>query len=192
MVNVILSYFPYALITTFTPGPNNLMSLYAVSSYGWRKGSRVILGIFSGFSALMFTVIIFCHELSKYLPEIVAYLKYFGAVYILWLAYHIAVSVPSESQNNSVSVKSGFFLALSNVKVILYLITIFTAYVIPSGGNLTEMFIHGGLIIALSAVSWGLWGTAGGLLQCFLSEHYRAFNIAMGIALIWCAVKILM
>ena len=138
MLNVILSYLPYALITTFTPGPNNLMSLYAVSSYGWRKGSRVILGIFSGFS------------------------------------------------------KSGFFLALSNVKVILYLITIFTAYVIPSGGSLTEMFIHGGLIIALSAVSWGLWGTAGGLLQRFLSEHYRAFNIAMGIALIWCAVKILM
>ena len=39
MLNVILSYLPYALITTFTPGPNNLMSLYAVSSYGWRKGS---------------------------------------------------------------------------------------------------------------------------------------------------------
>ena len=48
MLDVILSYLPYALITTFTPGPNNLMSLYSVSSAGWKKGSRVILGIFAG------------------------------------------------------------------------------------------------------------------------------------------------
>ena len=192
MLDTVLSYMPYALISTFTPGPNNLMSLYAVSSSGWRKGGRVILGILAGFAVVMVAVILFCHELAENLPEIVKYLKYAGAVYILWLAYHIAVSKPSESRNNSVSIKSGFLLALSNVKVILYLITIFTAYVIPSGASLTEMFIHGGLIIAVSAVSWLLWGTAGGLLQKFLSRHYRLFNIAMGIALLWCAVKILM
>ena len=191
MIDVLLSYLPYALITTFTPGPNNLMSLYSVSSGGWKKGSRVILGIFAGFSAVMIMVILFCNELANYAPELIKHLKYVGAAYILWLAYHIAVSKPSESSGHSMSFRSGLILALSNVKVILYLITIFTAYIIPSGAGFAEMLAHGAIIIAISAVSWCTWGTAGSIMQRFLARYYRPFNIAMGIALVWCAVQIM-
>ena len=192
MLSVILSYLPYALITTFTPGPNNLMSLCSVSHGGWKTGSRVILGIASGFVSLMVIVILFCHELAEYAPELVKYLKYLGAAYILWLAVHIAVSRPSESEGQTMSFGKGFALAISNVKVILYLITIFTAYVIPSGAGLVEMCMHGVFIIAMSAVSWSLWGAVGGILQAFLAEYWRPFNIAMGMALLWCAWQIVM
>ncbi|MBQ7594878.1 MAG: LysE family transporter [Synergistaceae bacterium] len=192
MWKVIMSYLPYALITTFTPGPNNLMSLYSVSSVGWKKGSKVILGIFTGFMCLMLLVVLFCHELAKYLPEFVKYLKYIGAIYILWLAVHIAKSEPGEALERSINFRSGFVLAISNVKVILYLITIFTVYIIPSGANFYEMLLHGAFIIAISAVSWCMWGEAGSVLQRFLTRYYRPFNILMGILLAWCAVKILM
>ena len=191
MLKIILSYLPYALITTFTPGPNNIMSLYSVSHAGWKKGGRVILGIASGFAALMLLVILFCHELARYIPELVGWLKYIGAVYILWLAYHIAVSRPSETEGRSMSFTGGYFLAITNIKVILYLITIFTAYIIPSGAGLYDMILHGVFIIAVSAVSWGMWGGMGGLLQRFLTRYYRPFNIAMGIILAWCAWQIL-
>ena len=140
----------------------------------------------------MAVVIMFCHELAQYLPEAVTYLKYIGAGYILWLAVHIALSRPGEAGARSVSFRSGLFLALSNVKVMLYLITIFTAYIIPAGSVLREMFLHGAVIIALSAVSWSLWGTAGSIMQRFIAEHYRVFNAVMGLALVWCAVKIVM
>lgn len=191
MLEVFLTYLPYALISTFTPGPNNLMSLYSVSSGGWRKGGRVILGILAGFSSVMIMVIAFCNELANYAPEVVKHLKYVGAAYILWLAFHIAMSRPSGSSERSLSFRSGLILALSNVKVILYLITIFTAYVIPSGAGFAEMLAHGAIIIAITAVSWCTWGTAGSIMQRFLARYYRPFNIAMGIALVWCAVQIL-
>lgn len=191
MVSVFLSYLPYALVTTFTPGPNNIMSLYSVSTSGWRKGSRVILGIFAGFCVVMAGVILFCHELAKYIPELVKYLKYIGAAYIIWLAWHIATSTPSESSGHSVSFRSGLVLALSNVKVILYLITIFTAYIIPAGSSFPEMLLHGAAIIAISAVSWCTWGAAGGIMQSFLAEYYRPFNIVMGLILAWCAIRIM-
>ena len=184
MLQTILSYLPYALITTFTPGPNNLMSLYSVSNGGWKTGSRVILGIAAGFMTLMVIVILFCHELAEYAPELVKYLKYVGAAYILWLAVHIAFSRPSESEGQMLSFGKGFALSVSNVKVILYLITIFTAYIIPSGAGFAE--------IATSAISWCLWGAVGGVLQAFLAEYWRPFNIAMGIALLWCAWQIVM
>lgn len=190
MLEVILSYLPYALITTFTPGPNNLMSLYSVSNGGWKKGGRVILGIGAGFTCVMGVVIAFCHELSVYAPELVKYLKYAGAVYILWLAVHIALSKPSEGEERTMNFTKGFLLALSNVKVILYLITIFTAYIIPSGADVYAMLWHGVFIIAVSAVSWCTWGAVGGILQTFLMNHYRAFNVVMGVLLLWCAVQI--
>ena len=191
MLQVILSYLPYALVTTFTPGPNNIMSLYSVSHAGWKNGGRVILGIASGFITLMLIVILFCHELARYIPELIGWLKYIGAVYILWLAYHIAVSRPSETEGRSMSFIGGYILAITNIKVILYLITIFTAYIIPSGAGLYDMILHGIFIIAVSSVSWCMWGTMGGLLQKFLARYYRPFNISMGIILAWCAWQIL-
>ena len=191
MLEVILSYIPYTLVTSFSPGPNNLMSLYAVSTAGWKKGSRVILGIFCGVSVVMLAVMLFCHELSIYVPEIVKYLKYPGAAYVIWLAVHIAKSTPSEVQSGSINFKNGFLLALSNVKSILYFITLFTTFIIPSGANLFEMILHGAFIIALSSISWGLWGAAGGMLQKFLAKYYRPFNIAMGLILLLCVWKIL-
>lgn len=152
----------------------------------------MILGIAAGFASLMVIVILFCHELAEYAPELVKYLKYVGAGYILWLAMHIAMSRPSESEGQTLSFWKGFLLSVSNVKVILYLITIFTAYVIPSGAGFSEMCRHGAFIITVSAVSWALWGSVGGILQKFLAEYWRPFNIVMGIALLWCARQIVM
>ncbi len=38
LISTIISYLPYTCVTAFTPGPNNILSLYAVSRNGWRKG----------------------------------------------------------------------------------------------------------------------------------------------------------
>ena len=192
MIETIFSYITYLLVTAFTPGPNNIMSLYAVSTEGWKKGREVIAGILTGLLTLIIFVIIFCHELSKYIPELVKYLKYIGAAYIFYLAYNVAKSTPGKSQERSINFKSGFFLAVSNMKVILFLMTLFTAYIIPRGANLTEMFFHGLVVMCVNVASLSTWGTAGGILQKFLAKYYRPFNIFMGIILAWCAVKILL
>ena len=190
MLNVVMSYLPYSVITIFTPGPNNLMSLYAVSSSGWRNGLRLMAGITAGFVVAASLSALFCHHLARIIPEAVKWLKYFGAAYILWLAWRIATSCPQETQSRPVSFSYGFILALSNVKSMLFMITIFTAYVIPAGAGLGDMFAHCGVILALSAASWLLWGAAGGAMRRFIAEHFRPFNIVMGLALVWCAVRI--
>lgn len=190
MLNVVMSYLPYSVITIFTPGPNNLMSLYAVSSSGWRNGLRLIAGITAGFVVLASLSALFCHQLARIIPEAVKWLKYFGAVYILWLAWRISTSRPKETQSRPVSFNYGFFLAVSNVKSLLFMITIFTAYVIPDGAELGDMFAHCGVILALSLASWFLWGAVGGAMRRFIAEYYRPFNIVMGLALVWCAVRV--
>ena len=186
---IVLMYLPYALVSTFTPGPNNLMSFYAVSHYGFRNGSKVIFGIMTGFITCLIICGIFCHELAVYVPKLVNYLKYFGALYMLWLAYKIFNfnNVPNETEASTINFLSGFLLAITNIKVILYFITVYTAYVIPSNGN---FLIHGIYLFMLACISWGLWASAGNLLQKFFIEHYRAFNILMAMLLAYCAIAV--
>ena len=192
MLDVILEYLPYALVTTTTPGPNNLMCLYSVSSEGWSGGRKLISGIFTGCVILLISSILFCHQLNEYVPELVKYLKYVGAIYIIWLALRIAASKPGKSQERAVNFKSGLLLALTNIKMLLYFITIFTVYIIPSGANLYYLFAHGLIILIISVLTWLTWGAAGSLLQRVIAKYYRPFNILMGIILLWCAVKIVM
>ena len=192
MLDVILEYLPYALVTTTTPGPNNLMCLYAVSSEGWSGGRKLISGIFTGCTTLLISSILFCHQLNEYVPGLVKYLKYVGAAYIIWLALRIATSKPGKSQERAITFKSGLLLALTNTKMLLYFITIFTVYIIPSGANLYNLFVHGLIILSISVLTWFTWGAAGSLLQRVIAKYYRPFNILMGIILLWCAVKIVM
>ena len=190
MLNVILAYLPYALVTTFTPGPNNIMCLYSVSSEGWTGGRKLISGIFTGCTLLLTLTILFCHQLNQYVPGLVNYLKYIGAVYIAWLAFRIAMSKPGTSQERAINFKSGFLLAITNIKMLLYFITIFTVYIIPYSSGLNNLFIHGLFILIISLSAWLTWGAAGSLLQKVIMQYYRPFNILMGIILLWCAVRI--
>ena len=94
LFTIIASYLPYTLVTAYTPGPNNIVALYAVSQKGWRKGRDILFGIGAGFLCVMLLCALFCYELAKYAPSLTAILKYIGAAYITYLAVHVAISRP--------------------------------------------------------------------------------------------------
>ena len=75
LFTIIASYLPYTLVTAFTPGPNNIVALYAVSQKGWHKGRNILLGIGAGFLCVMLICALFCYELAKYVPSITGSLK---------------------------------------------------------------------------------------------------------------------
>ncbi|SDX87313.1 hypothetical protein [Eubacterium barkeri] len=45
LLSIIISYLPYTLVTAFTPGPNNIVALYAISHGGWRRGRTPSWGL---------------------------------------------------------------------------------------------------------------------------------------------------
>ena len=110
LFSVIAAYFPYAAVTAFTPGPNNILALHAISQFGWRKGLSSVLGILTGFFCVMLICAGSCWGLAQQLPAITIWLKYIGAAYIFWLAWHIASSKPAAEQNSEES-GGGFWQA---------------------------------------------------------------------------------
>lgn len=190
MFSIILSYLPYGLVTAFTPGPNNFIALYAVSQNGWRKGKNVLLGIGLGFFCVMVLCALFCYELARYVPAVAGVMKYVGAAYIIWLAIHVARSKPAGGESKSMSFLKGFLLEFVNVKIILYAITVFTGYVLPHDARVHSLLLHALCITAIGMAGSVTWAAVGGIFQKFIAKHYRPFNMAMALILVWCAVTL--
>ncbi|MGL6219001.1 MAG: LysE family transporter, partial [Lacrimispora sphenoides] len=186
--SIIVSYLLYTLVTAFTPGPNNIVALHAVSQHGWRKGKDILLGIAAGFLCVMIICAVFCYELAKYVPTVANVLKYVGAAYIAYLAIHVARSKPDDGENNQISFMKGFLLEFVNVKIILYAITVYTGYVLPYESSLGSLLIHAFCLTAIGVAGTITWAAAGGVLQKLLKKYYRPFNITMALVLLWCAV----
>lgn len=190
MFSVILSYLPYALVTVFTPGPNNIVALHAVSQNGWRHGKNVLLGMTAGFLCVMGLCALFCSALAAFVPSVAGVLKYVGAVYILWLAIHVARSKPEAQEGKPMSFWKGFLLQFMNVKIILYAITIYTGYVLPVQPGLASLLLHAISLTVIGAAGFFTWAAVGGALQRLLTKYYRPFNLAMGLVLVWYAVSL--
>lgn len=190
-MNILLSFAPYAFVTAYTPGPNNILALNTTSNYGWSNGRKLILGIGTGFICVMLVCAVGCFWIAKYISGIVSVMKYVGAAYILWLAFHVAKSRPDEGeQKEAGGFVKGMVLQFVNVKIILAAITTYTGYVIPVDDSL-EALLASAVFLTLAGVSGTLvWAAAGSLLQRFLKKYYRPFNICMALLLVECAVKL--
>ncbi len=61
---------------------------------GGKRGRPLFLGIFAGYYVVQLICAVFVYGVSTLLPGVLGVMKYVGAVYILWLAFHIALSRP--------------------------------------------------------------------------------------------------
>lgn len=129
-IQALSSFIIYAIINAFTPGPGNLLALNTSVRVGWKKGKNLLWGIFAGYYAVQILCAILIYGMDRYLNPIMAIMKYVGAIYILWLAIHIARSEPDSGENNQKpSFCTGFILQFVNVKIYLFGITALTGYI---------------------------------------------------------------
>jgi len=88
-------FLSYVLVTSFTPGPNNIMSMSNASRYGFRKSIRFNYGVFFGFFGIALLCSLFSVALFSFIPAIKSTMTGIGAAYILWLAWKTYHSKPS-------------------------------------------------------------------------------------------------
>ena len=187
---VFSNYLVFCFINAFTPGPGNLLALNTVTNYGIRKGRPLFLGIFTGYIAVQTICAFFVYAVGTVAPGFLNILKYVGAAYILWLAVHIAVSVPKEeSDRQSASYVKGFLLQLVNVKVSLFGLTALTGFVVEYGKSLPFLLTFGSIVAGMGILATATWIGLGALIQKFYRKHYRILNIIMALTLLECIVS---
>lgn len=188
----IAAFAVYAIVTTFTPGPNNLMAMANASKHGFRRSMGFNLGVGAGFLVLLGVSVVFSAGLYRVLPMIKPFMLALGAGYMLWLAWHVWRSKPDEA--GAERAQLGFFTATAlqfiNPKGVLYGVTLATTFLRPGVWSTPELV---GIVIALSALgvaATSCWALGGSLFQRAMSRHAKVVNAIMALLLVYCAISL--
>nr|WP_294528121.1 LysE family transporter [uncultured Blautia sp.] len=181
-----------AILTVWSPGPNNILLLSTASKYGIAGNLSFMAGIWTGSLSLMCLSGIFCTTLASIVPGIQPVMKYLGAAYILFLAWQTFKRQPpaQNGQEKKPTWLMGFFLQLINVKIIIYGLTMFSAYILPYESNVFMLFLFAVYLMFLGALGNLIWAFAGNILKRFYSSHYKFMNAIMALLLVWCSLRI--
>lgn len=184
----LLALLTYGVVTSITPGPNNLMLLASGVNFGFRRTIPHMLGISLGFGVLLAAVGLGLGALLTAVPALHLALKIAGGAYLLWLAWKVAMA-RSLSNGQDDAAKPMTFLGAAafqwvNVKAWVMAVTAMAVYANPARPFLSVAIIAVVFtLVNLPCVS--LWAAFGQGLRGFLSDPDRLkwFNIAMGLAL---------
>lgn len=189
-----LPFSAFVLITTFTPGPNNITSASMSVVYGFKKTLPFMLGISVGFYALQLICAGLSSGLAYFLPRTMPVFRILGALYILYLAYATSNAGYTVQKNHrpKIGFIKGFILQAVNPKGVLYGLTLYTVFLkgmlhSPVALVFTAIVLS---VVAFSAVS--AWAMFGALIHTHLHSSRKkiAVNRMLALLLVYTALEI--
>jgi len=192
MLNI-SAFLTYVVLTTFTPGPNNIMSLANANRYGFRNTLNFIFGVAAGFTVIMMLCGYFNLVLFNYMPGIKSFIGIAGGIYMIYLAYSILMEKPGNDRKsgmNSNTFFSGMTLQFINPKVIIHGITVQSIFIIPYFKSEFSLLMFSIFLAFTGFVSTAIWALFGSFMQGYILKYRVQFNIVMALLLVYCAVSV--
>jgi cysteine/O-acetylserine efflux protein len=187
---------PFALITTFTPGPNNLSCASMGINFGIKKTMPYLFGIITGFFLLLLLCGFFSNLLLTAIPSIEPILRWIGATYILYLAYgtfnKASFSFKEKSDQFLWGFYKGVLLQFINPKGIIYSLTLYSVFLNPLIGNFFYIVLFSlgfALLCFCSILTWALFGA---IINQYLHQAKLRIilNSILALLLVYTAIKI--
>lgn len=176
--DLILALAVFALVTSVTPGPNNLMLLASGVNFGFRRSIPHMLGIGAGFTFMLVLVGFGLGQIFTAYPPLFVALKYAGGLYMLYLAWKIAHAGPIDGGRQSGTPMTFMQAALFqwvNPKAWVMAVGAMAAYTVPAQFAFSVLVVAAtfGLVNVPSISVWTLFGT---VLRRWLNDP-RALKI---------------
>jgi len=192
-----IALFVAMLISALIPGPSVMAVVSRSISDGARHGLRLTFGILLADYIFICLALTGLSTISSILGEFGVVFKYFGASYLLWLAYctwraEITLNEEVACQTNSLrsTILVGLVIGLANPKAILFYMGFFPAFVELSSIGPHEVMII--LLISTFAVGGvlSIYALVGAKVRhVFKGEKARTLmNRLSGTVLASCAV----
>jgi threonine/homoserine/homoserine lactone efflux protein len=193
------AFTTYVIVTTFTPGPNNLSATAAGSAIGYQRSLSFLLGIAAGFFLTMLVAGLFNAAIQGAFAPVIPWLKWLGFAYMLFLAVSLFLHGKPDGGGSQASAKlraggfsfaSGLLLQLINVKVILYGITIFGMFPAILLGSWQKAALSSLGLALVGFASINLWCITGTAISRLLGNGRKmlAFNLVLAALLAWSAI----
>jgi len=166
MIDYLPQLIVYVFIAAITPGPNNTIAFYNSYNFGIKKSLHIPISAALGVSIIQFACCLGLGSLLISFPIIQNFLKIFGCIYLLYLAYQISKYKLKNEKNNTkkISFIECFLFQFMNPKLYVFASTtsvIFTSY---SYSIILESTIIVLIMGALTIFSITIWIFIGNIL----------------------------
>lgn len=191
-LSILPSFLIYCYIGAITPGPANLCSLSAALRYGRGPALRQWRGMVVGFTCISLASVAATYLLGTLLNEYVGVLSWFGAAYLLWMAWHTLLSSEGGLQKDASAPTflTGLLVQLTNVKVMVFCLVALSSFVLPYTSKLLPLLLTGLFLPFTGPAANLVWLFAGAAMQKLFANHCKATNRVMAAALAICAASL--
>jgi threonine/homoserine/homoserine lactone efflux protein len=181
-MTVLLSMAAFALASSISPGPVNVVALSTGAQHGFAASMRHVSGATVGFTLLLLLIGLGLHELLALFPNLIDIVKWAGVGFLLYMAYKLAIDdgkLGADKPTRGPSFAYGAAMQWLNPKAWLASLAGMGAYAADGDGRLVWQFTVVYFVVCyLSIASWAYAGT---FLRRYLQEpkRVRLFNRAM-------------
>ncbi|WP_147822347.1 LysE family translocator [Salidesulfovibrio onnuriiensis] len=190
----ILPVLSFALVTSLTPGPNNVSSASMGILYGYGRTLPYLAGIAFGFLLVQVLCILMSSLLLETLPVLEPVLRLVGALYVLWLAYGtIRTSYAFDPEDHPpLGFRHGAALQLVNPKGLVYGMALYSTFLAALAGQYMSLLPFAFLFSCLGFCTVSVWALGGAAIRAHL--HHRkvrnAVNLCLSLLLVYTAVEL--
>ncbi|MDU8945904.1 LysE family translocator [Ovoidimarina sediminis] len=194
--DVLIALATFALVTSATPGPNNLMLMASGANFGFRRTIPHMLGIGIGFTLMVAVVGLGLAGMFDAWPALHTVLKGASVLYLLWLALKIANASAPAGAGVSAGGRPFTFLEAAgfqwvNPKAWAMALTAVTVY--APGREVWAVLLVAVIFGAINLPSVSTWTIAGQAIRRWLTNpgRLRVFNLTMALLLVLSLVPML-
>lgn len=190
-MSLYLSMAAFALATSISPGPVNIVALSSGARHGLAASLRHVSGATIGFTLLLLLTGFGLHELLLRWPQITSAIQWAGIGFLLFMAYKLARDNGELGAGQLPKAPSYLYGALMqwlNPKAWLASIAGMGAFV--ANGEALLVWQFGGIYFVICYASLAAWAYAGSCLHHYLQQRsrVRGFNRLLALLLLLCAL----
>ncbi|CAN7696721.1 LysE family translocator [Pseudoduganella sp. LjRoot289] len=185
-MSILISMAAFALASSISPGPVNIVALSSGARHGFRASMRHVTGATVGFTLLLLLTGAGLHELLARVPAMARATQLAGAAFLLFMAWKLARddgTLSLAGSGKGPSLVAGAAMQWLNPKAWVAAVAGMGAFAANGDAALVGQFAA--LYFAVCYVSIACWAYAGTLLRRRLHDPagMRLFNRAMALLL---------
>ncbi len=195
--DLLIAMAMFALVTSITPGPNNMMLLASGVNFGVRRTLPHWLGVSLGHFVMLILVGAGFERLLNAHPLVYQGMKLVGMAYLIYLAWTVARSGAPQRAGEQAAQPLGFLGAAAfqwvNPKAWIMALGYFSNYM-PPDASMIFIVLTCLMFSAINFPSVGVWVWLGAQLERHLQNDAlrRAFNGTMALLLLASMLPVLL
>ena len=194
-MSLIMSMAAFALATSITPGPVNVVALGSGARFGFAASQKHVAGAALGFTLLLVLIGLGLHELLVRWPILTQGIQWGGVAFLLYMAYKLAMDdgrLDAQDAAVAPSMLYGAVMQWLNPKA--WLACVAGMGLFAADGEAARVWQLAAVYLVICYLSVACWAYVGTFFRRYLSNArgMRLFKRAMALLLVISVVYLLL